>query len=122
MTADTDDTRQAKLDARRAKRDAETDARITAYVAELRKTWPPLTDEQKETIARIFRGSEARRRAESMSTPTDTNQPGDQRALGYPCPDCLARPGRACTVPTDTGRRVVTWFHNARIDLAQGWT
>jgi hypothetical protein len=38
-----------------------------------------------------------------------------------PCTACSARPGQPCTVPTDTGRRDVTWVHHARSDLAEGW-
>jgi hypothetical protein len=38
------------------------------------------------------------------------------------CPACHALPGDPCTEPTNIGRRRVTWVHNARKDLAQGWT
>lgn len=30
------------------------------------------------------------------------------------CPVCNARPGHACNVPTDTGRRDVPWYHFKR--------
>ena len=42
--------------------------------------------------------------------------------LDHPCPACQALPGSRCTAPTVEGRRPVPWFHNARTDLAQGWT
>lgn len=31
------------------------------------------------------------------------------------CPACNAKPGKPCTVPTDTGRRAVNWLHLARV-------
>lgn len=40
----------------------------------------------------------------------------------HECPDCGARAGERCTTPTDTGRREVGWIHDARRDLAAGWT
>lgn len=42
--------------------------------------------------------------------------------LWVKCPACQASPGERCTVATDSGRRGVEWVHNARRDLAQGWT
>jgi hypothetical protein len=39
-------------------------------------------------------------------------------ARGVPCPDCQARPGEACSAPTDRGRRLVGWHHIARMDRA----
>jgi len=50
--------------------------------------------------------------------------PGHGRGVhptGVACPACSAPPGRPCTVPTDAGRRDVTWVHHARQDLAEGW-
>lgn len=41
--------------------------------------------------------------------------------LTWACPACQAPPGRPCSAPTDSGRRDVDWFHNSRIDLANGW-
>lgn len=35
------------------------------------------------------------------------------------CPTCLVGPGVPCTVPTDTSRRPVRWFHHARVSLAR---
>lgn len=32
------------------------------------------------------------------------------------CPNCNAPVGSPCTQPTDTGRRIVRWFHIARED------
>ncbi|QKY79991.1 hypothetical protein PQD13_gp79 [Gordonia phage Clawz] len=40
---------------------------------------------------------------------------------GVICPNCNAQPGHPCTQPTDTGRRNVTWFHNARFNRLTGW-
>lgn len=37
------------------------------------------------------------------------------------CPACNASPGDPCTAPTTTGRVKVSWVHDARRDLAQGW-
>lgn len=36
------------------------------------------------------------------------------RGQTVPCPTCLATAGQPCTVPTDSGRRAVTWVHVAR--------
>lgn len=43
-------------------------------------------------------------------------QPGDRayEARQRTCPACNAQPGHACTVPTDTTRRAVPWFHYSR--------
>ena len=30
------------------------------------------------------------------------------------CPACFSHPGERCTVPTDTGRRQVSWTHYSR--------
>lgn len=38
------------------------------------------------------------------------------------CPACHAGVGSPCTAPTVAGRATVHWFHNARRDLAEGWT
>lgn len=35
--------------------------------------------------------------------------------LRVPCPDCNARPGAACTTPTDTGRKPMSLIHNHRV-------
>lgn len=35
------------------------------------------------------------------------------------CPACYAAPDQPCTVPTETSRRDVTWFHLYRESLAQ---
>jgi hypothetical protein len=43
-------------------------------------------------------------------------------ALDVHCPACNALPGQPCTAPTVEGRRAVQWVHNARRDLADGWT
>lgn len=42
-------------------------------------------------------------------------------ALAVKCPACGSNPGEPCTQTTNTGRRPVTWVHNARKDLAEGW-
>jgi hypothetical protein len=42
--------------------------------------------------------------------------------LAVTCPACGAGPGLLCHAPTVAGRRTVLWVHNARRDLAQGWT
>ena len=52
-----------------------------------------------------------------MSTPDQATG-----ALTVKCPACQANPGQPCTVATDTGHRAVQWVHNARRDLADGWT
>lgn len=41
-----------------------------------------------------------------------------QALTAVPCPNCQAPTGEPCTQPTDTGRRVVSWVHNARRDAA----
>lgn len=47
--------------------------------------------------------------------PFDPAAPTDPRTVE--CPACHARAGMPCTVPTDTGRRDVAWFHVYRQDL-----
>ena len=39
--------------------------------------------------------------------------------LNEECPVCNAAPGHPCNVPTDTGRRNVTWVHMRREIRAQ---
>ncbi|AUV60692.1 hypothetical protein HOS75_gp038 [Gordonia phage SteveFrench] len=34
--------------------------------------------------------------------------------LNFECEACFARAGKPCTVPTDSGRRDVNWFHLVR--------
>ena len=36
------------------------------------------------------------------------------------CAVCQAKPGESCTTPTDTGRRLVTWYHFTRVAAATG--
>lgn len=33
------------------------------------------------------------------------------------CPNCQAKAGEPCTAPTDDGRRVIHYYHLARIDM-----
>jgi hypothetical protein len=51
-----------------------------------------------------------------------TKQDQAAGALTVKCPACKANPGEPCTQATNTGRRNVQWVHNARRDLAEGWT
>ena len=44
------------------------------------------------------------------------DQPGVGPLLAE-CPVCQAKPGHQCTSPTDTSRRVVTWYHTKREEL-----
>lgn len=39
--------------------------------------------------------------------------------LRMPCPNCQAQANQACTQPTETGRRQVLWYHDARLDAAE---
>ena len=41
------------------------------------------------------------------------------RPLDVPCPNCQARVGEKCTVPTNTARVNVSWFHLAREGAAE---
>ena len=41
--------------------------------------------------------------------------------LEVPCSNCQAAKLEQCTVPTSTGRRIVTWYHLARQDAALEW-
>lgn len=43
----------------------------------------------------------------------------DAAAQAVGCPACQAQPQRYCTVPTDRGRREVTWAHLSRITAAK---
>jgi hypothetical protein len=36
-------------------------------------------------------------------------------SLAMFCPNCQAKPGEACTQPTEFSRKAVTWFHAARV-------
>jgi hypothetical protein len=38
----------------------------------------------------------------------------ERTPMARPCPACNAQPGYRCTVPTDTGRRDVAWYHFKR--------
>lgn len=40
--------------------------------------------------------------------------PPPRTAQSLPCPACQALAGRPCTIATDTGRRSVLWYHEAR--------
>lgn len=42
-------------------------------------------------------------------------------ALEVACPNCQAAKLEQCTVPTSTGRRIVTWYHLARQHAALEW-
>jgi hypothetical protein len=55
--------------------------------------------------------------AQPMSDPPQEVEPHS-----ISCPSCNAPPGQDCNVPTVAGRRDVPWVHNARRDLAEGWT
>lgn len=55
------------------------------------------------------------------TTPERTVNPNIE-PLTVACPACHAPAGQLCTQSTNTGRRPVGWVHNARTDLAQGWT
>jgi hypothetical protein len=46
----------------------------------------------------------------------------DIEPLAVACPACGASADQLCTQTTNTGRRPVDWVHNARKDLADGWT
>lgn len=35
------------------------------------------------------------------------------------CPACFVPKNEPCTVPTDTSRKKVSWFHSARIQAAE---
>lgn len=37
-------------------------------------------------------------------------------ALDVACPNCQVQAGYACTVPTDTSRKPVAWFHLTRLN------
>jgi hypothetical protein len=50
----------------------------------------------------------------------DTVYRDDRRAYNFVCPACASPIGSKCTEPTDTGRRPVTWIHNARVLLIDG--
>lgn len=39
-------------------------------------------------------------------------------ALTVVCPNCNAQAGKACTMPTDNGRRFIRSLHWARIDAS----
>lgn len=39
----------------------------------------------------------------------------DTQARWMRCPDCWAAPGKACSVPTSTMRREVSWYHSSRL-------
>jgi len=39
--------------------------------------------------------------------------------LAQTCPNCQAPNGEPCNAPTQTGRRVVSWFHLARVTAAR---
>ena len=49
---------------------------------------------------------------------TDTKRT-DPIPTDHICPNCNAQKGEGCTQPTQTGRRLVAWFHNARFDAAR---
>lgn len=45
---------------------------------------------------------------------------GDRDPSEVTCPACQAPIGEPCTAPTNTGRRVVKWWHEAREARARG--
>lgn len=38
--------------------------------------------------------------------------------INFFCRNCQSVPGKKCTVPTDNGRKPVSWFHTSRTDDA----
>ena len=44
----------------------------------------------------------------------DGSLKGECSPMVRSCPTCNAQPGYRCTVPTDTGRRNVDWYHFKR--------
>ena len=50
-----------------------------------------------------------------------SGQPQPVGPKAYPCPNCQSKPGDKCTQPTNTGRKPVDWFHDARVSKAAGW-
>jgi hypothetical protein len=53
--------------------------------------------------------------------PAEFGPPGRNYPIDHVCPACHAQPGKPCSAPTVEGRRAVSWVHNARRDLAEGW-
>lgn len=72
--------------------------------------------------------TDAREDLPTSATPDEVFEVASARArvraseaspLDVACPACNAEKGKPCTAPTNTGRRIVAWFHHSRTDLAR---